>query len=143
MILQERNQKCLTGVLIHIHLTNLFVGSHNYRASATTASKDHLSPAVVQERLLATEAYDLIERRIERRIISWSKQHLLLWSANKDLMVSLADDSLDKKLRKYANPEILLIDEVGFDRLEQESARNASLFFKVTEGHSGTKLENA
>jgi hypothetical protein len=25
----------------------------------------------------------------------------------------------------------LLIDEVGFDRLEQESARNASLFFKV------------
>ena len=28
-------------------------------------------------------------------------------------------------------PTPLLIDEVGFDRLEQESARNASLFFKV------------
>jgi DNA replication protein DnaC len=31
-------------------------------------------------------------------------------------------------------PDILLIDEIGFDRLEQESSRNASLFFKVIEG---------
>ena len=29
---------------------------------------------------------------------------------------------------------MLLIDEIGFDRLEQESAANASLFFKVIEG---------
>jgi DNA replication protein DnaC len=30
-----------------------------------------------------------------------------------------------------------LIDEIGFDRLEQESSRNASLFFKVIEGRYG------
>jgi DNA replication protein DnaC len=49
----------------------------------------------------------------------------------KDLMASLADGSLEQKLKCYTRPDILLIDEVGFDRLEQESARNASLFFKV------------
>jgi DNA replication protein DnaC len=49
----------------------------------------------------------------------------------KDLMSGLPDGSLDQKLKAYTAPQILLIDEVGFDRLEQESARNASLFFKV------------
>jgi DNA replication protein DnaC len=49
----------------------------------------------------------------------------------KDLMASLADGSLEQKLKLYTRSDILLIDEVGFDRLEQESARNASLFFKV------------
>jgi DNA replication protein DnaC len=49
----------------------------------------------------------------------------------KDLLASLADDTLGQKLKVYTRPDILLIDEVGFDRLEQESARNASLFFKV------------
>jgi len=49
----------------------------------------------------------------------------------KDLMASLADGTLEQKIKLYTRPDILLIDEVGFDRLEQESARNASLFFKV------------
>jgi len=49
----------------------------------------------------------------------------------KDLMAGLPDGSLDEKLKAYTSPQILLIDEVGFDRLEQESSRNASLFFKV------------
>ena len=48
-----------------------------------------------------------------------------------DLMASLADGTLDHKLKAYTRPQILLIDEVGFDRLEQESTKNASLFFKV------------
>jgi len=52
----------------------------------------------------------------------------------KNLMAGLSDDTLDKKLNTYIRPDILLIDEVGFDRLEQESARNASLFFKVIDG---------
>jgi DNA replication protein DnaC len=43
-------------------------------------------------------------------------------------------DSLDEKLKAYLRPQVLLIDEIGFDRLEQESSRNASLFFKVIEG---------
>lgn len=49
----------------------------------------------------------------------------------KDLMAGLSDGSMEQKLKTYARPHILLIDEIGFDRLEQESARNASLFFKV------------
>ena len=52
----------------------------------------------------------------------------------KELMASLADDTLDKKLKSYVSPDILLIDEVGFDRLEQNDASNANLFHKVIDG---------
>lgn len=52
----------------------------------------------------------------------------------KDLLSGRIDDSIDEKLKRYISPEILLIDELGFDRLEQEEARNASLFFKVIDG---------
>ncbi len=52
----------------------------------------------------------------------------------KDLIAGQADDSLDDKLKVYIRPEILLIDEVGFDRLEQETAKKAFLFLKVIDG---------
>lgn len=52
----------------------------------------------------------------------------------RDLYSGLADNSLDQKLKAYLAPEVLLIDEIGFDRLEQEGSRNAALFFKVIEG---------
>ncbi|HKN18587.1 MAG TPA: IS21-like element helper ATPase IstB [Dissulfurispiraceae bacterium] len=51
-----------------------------------------------------------------------------------DLMASRADNSFHRKLRQYISPDILLIDELGFDRLEQQDAKNASLFFKVIDG---------
>ena len=51
-----------------------------------------------------------------------------------ELMASRADDSFHGKLKTYTSPDILLIDELGFDRLEQQDARNASLFFKVIDG---------
>jgi DNA replication protein DnaC len=51
-----------------------------------------------------------------------------------ELMASRADNSFLRKLRKYTSPDMLLIDEVGFDRLEQQDSRNASLFFKVIDG---------
>ena len=51
-----------------------------------------------------------------------------------ELMASRADSSFHIKLRKYISPDVLLIDEVGFDRLEQQDSRNASLFFKVIDG---------
>jgi len=54
-----------------------------------------------------------------------------------DLMSGLADQTLQQKLKHYIVPQILLVDELGFDRLEQESARNASLFFKVIDGRYG------
>lgn len=54
-----------------------------------------------------------------------------------DLLAGLADNSLARRLKRYISPQILLIDEVGFDRLEQHDARNASLFFKVIDGRYG------
>ncbi|HIP38334.1 MAG TPA: hypothetical protein EYG88_02920 [Desulfocapsa sulfexigens] len=52
----------------------------------------------------------------------------------RELLASLADDTLVKKLKSYLSPDILLIDEVGFDRLEQQDAYNANLFHKVIDG---------
>ena len=49
-------------------------------------------------------------------------------------LASLADETLEKKLKRYLSPDILLIDEVGFDRLEQHDAYNANLFHKVIDG---------
>lgn len=51
-----------------------------------------------------------------------------------DLLAGRSDNSLPKRLKRYTAPDILLIDEVGFDRLEQQDSRNASLFFKVIDG---------
>ncbi|MEW6712199.1 MAG: IS21-like element helper ATPase IstB [Candidatus Riflebacteria bacterium] len=51
-----------------------------------------------------------------------------------DLMAGLADNSLQRRLKQYISPEILLIDEVGLDKLEQKEARHAGLFHKVIDG---------
>ncbi len=54
-----------------------------------------------------------------------------------DLMAGLSDNTLEDKLKSYTRPDILVIDEVGFDRLEQESSRHATLFFKVIDARYG------
>jgi DNA replication protein DnaC len=51
-----------------------------------------------------------------------------------DLLAGQSDGSRYKRLKQYTSPDLLLIDEVGFDRLEQHDAKNASLFFKVIDG---------
>ena len=49
-----------------------------------------------------------------------------------DLTASLADKSLSLKLRRYRRPELLIIDEFGFDRIERlESPQAAHLLYKV------------
>lgn len=55
-----------------------------------------------------------------------------------ELYSALADDSLEQKLRRYVRPSLLIVDELGFDRLEQENARNAALFFKVVDARYQT-----
>lgn len=50
------------------------------------------------------------------------------------LMAALPAGNIERAIKRYTKPEVLLIDEVGFSRLEQESARNANLFFKVIDG---------
>ena len=49
-----------------------------------------------------------------------------------DLNASLADKSLPFRLRRYQRPELLVIDEFGFDRVERlESPEAAHLLYKV------------
>ena len=49
-----------------------------------------------------------------------------------DLTASLADRSLPERLRQYVRPQLLIIDEFGFDKIERaESTQAASLLYKV------------
>jgi DNA replication protein DnaC len=52
----------------------------------------------------------------------------------RDLKATLADDTLTVRLRYWANFELLIIDEFGFDRLERQACPEASqLLYKVIE----------
>ena len=51
-----------------------------------------------------------------------------------DLTASLADGTLRERLKRYLRPELLLIDDLGYDPIEQEEAREAQLLYKVLEG---------
>lgn len=49
-----------------------------------------------------------------------------------DLTASLADKTLQKKLRRYKSPDLLIIDEFGFDRIERsECPEAAHLLYKI------------
>lgn len=49
-----------------------------------------------------------------------------------DLTASLADKTLPAKLRRYAQPELLIIDEFGFDKIERtECPQAAHLLYKI------------
>ena len=48
-----------------------------------------------------------------------------------DLNTGVYEKTLNKRMPKYINPELLVIDEMGHDRLELEVTREAHLLFKV------------
>jgi DNA replication protein DnaC len=49
-----------------------------------------------------------------------------------DLTASLADKTLPQKLRRYARPDLLIIDEFGCDKIErEESPQSAHLLYKI------------
>jgi DNA replication protein DnaC len=48
-----------------------------------------------------------------------------------DLNAGVYEKNLDKRMKKYTNPELLLIDEMGHDRLELQVVKEAHLLFKV------------
>ncbi len=55
-----------------------------------------------------------------------------------DLFAALADgSSLNRVLARYTRPSILLIDDLGYDPIEQEQAREAQLLYKVLEARHG------
>lgn len=65
----------------------------------------------------------------ERRALYTSCADMML-----DLHAALADGSLRQRIKRYTAPELLLIDDLGYDPLEQEHAREAQLLHKVLEG---------
>jgi DNA replication protein DnaC len=48
-----------------------------------------------------------------------------------DLNAGVYEKTLDRRIRKYINPDLLLIDEMGHDRLELQVIKEAHLLFKV------------
>lgn len=48
-----------------------------------------------------------------------------------DLNAGVFENTLEKRIRKYINPELLVIDEMGHDRLELQVTKEAHLLFKV------------
>lgn len=56
-----------------------------------------------------------------------------------DLVASLADDTLRERIKRYTLPELLLIDDLGYDPIEQEQAREAQLLYKVFDARHGRR----
>lgn len=50
-----------------------------------------------------------------------------------DLNTGVFEKNLIKRLRKYVNPDLLIIDEMGHDRLELQVTKEAHLLFKVVD----------
>ena len=48
-----------------------------------------------------------------------------------DLNAGVYEKTLEKRMKKYINPELLVIDEMGNDRLELQVVKEAHLLFKV------------
>ena len=54
-----------------------------------------------------------------------------------ELFATLADGSLKRVLGRYTKPSLLLVDDLGYDPIEQEQAREAQLLYKVLEARHG------
>jgi len=50
-----------------------------------------------------------------------------------DLNGGVFEKNLSKRLRRYVNPDLLIIDEMGHDRLELQVTKEAHLLFKVVD----------
>jgi DNA replication protein DnaC len=96
---------------------------------------------------------DFIRRRTNLILVGWSgvgKSHIVQALGHKacvqgyhvlyrtsaellsDLTASLADKTLPTRLRYYARPDLLIIDEFGFDRIERtECPQAAHLLYKI------------
>jgi DNA replication protein DnaC len=96
---------------------------------------------------------DFVRRRNNLLLVGWSgigKSHIIQAVGQKvcvqgyrvlyrtsaellsDLTASLADKTLPARLRYYAKPDLLIIDEFGFDRIERtECPQAAHLLYKI------------
>jgi len=70
--------------------------------------------------------------------IGCQKRYRVLYSTCADMLNDLNkgvyEKTLQSKLYKYVSPDLLVIDEMGHDRLELEVTKEAHLLFKVIDG---------
>lgn len=78
------------------------------------------------------KALCLLACRDDQRVLYTTCANMML-----DLHASMADGSLRQRLKHYTAPQLLLIDDLGYDPLEQENAREAQLLHKVLEARHG------
>lgn len=68
-------------------------------------------------------------------LIACQHAYRVLYTTCSDLIVDLNtgvfEKTLEQKLKKYIKPELLVIDEMGHDRLELQVVKEAHLLFKV------------
>lgn len=70
-------------------------------------------------------------------LLACKQQRRVLYTSCAEMMsrlyASLADNSLQDILKRYTRPQLLLVDDLGYDPIEQEQAREAQLLYKVLE----------
>jgi len=68
-------------------------------------------------------------------LIGCRQQRSVLYTSCADMMTrlfaSLADNTLGEAIKRYVRTQLLLIDDLGYDPIEQERARDAQLLYKV------------
>jgi len=68
-------------------------------------------------------------------LLACQKGHKTLYTTCSDLILDLNqgvfEKTLEKRIKKYINPELLVVDEMGNDRLELQVVKEAHLLFKV------------
>jgi DNA replication protein DnaC len=74
-------------------------------------------------------------------LIACTQERRVLYTTCADLMAdlnaSLADHTLTHRLKRYTRPTLLLIDDLGYDPIEQQTAREAQLLYKVLDARHG------
>ncbi|GAB3348719.1 IS21-like element helper ATPase IstB [Arachidicoccus ginsenosidivorans] len=68
-------------------------------------------------------------------LLACQNGHKTLYTTCSDLILDLNqgvfEKTLEKRMKKYTNPELLVVDEMGNDRLELQIVKEAHLLFKV------------
>lgn len=68
-------------------------------------------------------------------LLACQQGHKTLYTTCSDLIIDLNqgvfEKTLEKRIKKYTNPELLVIDEMGHDRLELQVVKEAHLLFKI------------
>jgi DNA replication protein DnaC len=111
-----------------------------FAASKTLADFDwQFNAAVIDRVQIETLAGGgFIGRRQNLVWVGYRVRYQTSASVLQDLTAELADQTLPRRLRWYAKFDLLILDEVGFDRVERlESPQAASLLYKLINARSG------